>query len=480
MRYNAIPTALALLVTASTAARAQLAPDSAALVDRIFATVNRTDAPGCVLGIDRGGRALYRRGYGMASLETGTAMTPHSVVESGSVAKQFLAGAIVKLAMEGRISLDDPVRKHVPELPDYGEPITVRMLLNHTSGLRDMWTLFSLAGRPIGSEHFTMDEALRMVFRQRALNFPPNSEYLYSNSGYLLLAVIVERVAGMPLARYSEQHFFGPLGMASTQWRDDWYRVVPGRVTAYSRGEDGGYVMDMPYMSVYGAGGLLTTVDDLLRWNAHLGNPTLLGRAWADAMHQPGRLTSGREIGYALGLMLTSHRGVREVSHTGSTGGYRTYLARWPERDLSIAVLCGAADAGPQVLGRRVADLFLGAPAAAAAPPVAETGPDTPVPTPGARDSTPSPMFNATELATFAGSYYSPELDVRYTLAVHDTALTLRVGDAAVVHTLRRTGRDSFSWTGGSSVQFARARGGRPDGFLLFAGRVRNLRFDRQ
>ncbi|MBL8989113.1 MAG: beta-lactamase family protein, partial [Gemmatimonadetes bacterium] len=191
-------------VTSVAAAPAQIPADTAALIDRVFSAVNRTDAPGCALGVDRGGRPLYRRGYGMASLEMATPMSEFSIVESGSVAKQFTAAAIAHLAGQGKLSLDDPIRKYVPELADYGAPVTIRMALNHTSGIRDMWTLFVLAGQAPGSVLYSMDQALRMVYRQRELNFPPNSQFLYSNSGFLLLAEVVQRVSGMPLSRYSQ------------------------------------------------------------------------------------------------------------------------------------------------------------------------------------------------------------------------------------------------------------------------------------
>ncbi len=223
---------IAVLLVVPGRISAQISADTAAMIDQVFAGLNRSDAPGCSIGVDRAGSPIFRRGYGMASLESGAPMTEFSVVESGSVAKQFTAGVITYLALQGKLSLDDPIRKYVPELPDYGSPITVRMALNHTSGIRDMWTLFSLAGVEPGTHLYTMDRALAMVYRQQELNFPPNSAFLYSNSGFLLLAEVVKRVTGQPLAQVSQEVFFKPLGMTHTQWRDDWNRVVPGRVTA--------------------------------------------------------------------------------------------------------------------------------------------------------------------------------------------------------------------------------------------------------
>lgn len=550
MTFRRLVSALALAVAGqylvAAPAGAQLAADTAGRIDQVFAALNRSDAPGCVLGVNRDGRPLYRKAYGMASLELGAPLTEESVLESGSVAKQFVAAAIVLLSQEGKVDLDAPVRRYVAELPDYGSPVTVRMLLHHTSGVRDMWTLFELAGQPVGERLFTMDQALRMIVRQRELNFPPNSDYLYSNSGYLLLAEIVKRASGEPLASFSARRFFGPLGMVHTRWRDDWNRVVVHRATAYAP-RDGGFERAMPFMSVYGAGGLLTTVGDLLIWNEQLSHPAIGGPALVAAMETPAVLTSGRKVDYGLGLGLDSFRGIREVSHSGATGGYRTFLARWPDRGLSMAVLCNVADAGPDGLGHRVADLLLGTkPAPDAGPPaaaprlspaelapleglyrvpatealvrisrrdtvlIADVGFEAPLqpvgerrfrfgpvelrfdPPAGGRSpglvriaggeevryeavrmGTPSPS----QLAEYAGRYYSDELEARYDVAVQDGRLRVTRPDGEAL-TLTPTAPATFA-SPASALRFTRSHG-TIDGFVLFAGRVRNLRFTRQ
>ena len=464
--------AIALLAALPAAAGAQLAADTAGQVDQVFKAFNRTDVPGCVVGIDRGGKALYRRAYGMANLETGSPLTVESVVESGSVAKQFTAGAIVLLALQGKLDLDDPVRKYLTHLPEYGTPVTIRMLLHHTSGIRDMWTLFVLAGKAPGTVLYTMDEALQMVYRQKELNFPPNTQYLYSNSGFLLLAEIVQQVSDIPLSQFSREQFFEPLGMTSTQWRDDWNRIIPRRTTAYAPDSSGGFRIDMPYMNVYGAGGLLTTVDDLARWTAHLDHPVVGGKRWADTLQHRGRLADGKEINYGLALAITNYRDTREISHSGSTGGYRTFLARWPEHGLSLALLCNAANAATVALGHQVADLFLGTDRAATGS-GSGTGPTTRPPEPTI------PPLAAGELAALAGSYYSGELDASYRVAAGDEGLTIAVGGNGP-RPFRRTGPDEFKGVGGVEVRFTRNRQGRPTGFLLSAGRVQNLRFERR
>jgi CubicO group peptidase (beta-lactamase class C family) len=549
-----LPLLLAAVAISPSLLQAQLNADTVRQINRVFTEIDRTDAPGCVLGVNRGGQPLYRRGYGMASLEFGVPMHEHSVVESGSVAKQFTAGAIVHLALAGKLSLEDPVRKHVPELPEYdpASPITIRMLLNHTSGLRDMWTLFTVAGQTMGSVLFRMEQALEMVYRQRELNFPPNTQYLYSNSGYLLLAEIVRRVSGKSLADYSAENIFRPLGMTRTQWRNDWNRLVPGRVTAYGGNPTDGWRVEMPFMSVYGAGGLLSTVGDMLAWNDNLDSPTVGGRAWVDSLERPGKLTSGRTIDYALGLIIGKYRGEREVQHTGATGGYRTYLGRLPDRKLSLAVLCNFGSANPELLAHRVADVFIGpqpaaVTASAAGPagngagaadlapytgrfraPTTEellslsvkddrlvafggavrltmVGPDrftagdatalifhrdAGARVNGAslvmvdRDTTryervDPPRSVPAEIAGFAGDFYSAELDVTYQLRANDTTLMLRIPGQAEV-ALARTAAESFSGPMGTGFRFSRGKSNRIDGFALFAGRVRNLRFTKR
>jgi CubicO group peptidase (beta-lactamase class C family) len=364
------------LIAAALAATAHLAgaqgasrQDTVARVDSIFSQFT-TSTPGCTMGVSRHGRTVLAKAYGMSNLEYDVPLTTESIIEAGSVAKQFTAAAILLLAQQGKLSIDDRVRKHIPELPDYGAPLTIRHMLNHTSGLRDWGTVAAVEGWPRGSRVHTHDHVLDIIARQRSLNFPPGSEYLYSNSGYNLLAIIVQRASGRPFADFTRTDIFEPLGMTRTSWRDDHTRIVKGRATAYSPTR-GGFRLNMPFENVHGNGGLLTTVEDLLRWNAnfdagHVGGPALLRE-----QVRPGRLTSGREIEYAAGLSVSRYRGVPEVSHSGATAGYRAFLTRYPDQGLTVAVLCNHAGAGAVALGHRVADIYLGAAASNAASPTA-------------------------------------------------------------------------------------------------------------
>lgn len=338
-----IPVLLLTLAQAAPATPAQQA-------EAIFARYARTDGPGCAVGVARGEQTLWRAAYGMADLEHGVPLKPESVIEAGSVSKQFTAAAVLELVRDGKLSLDARVRQYLPELDEAADRVTIRQMLNHTSGLRDWGSLAAIAGWPRGRRALTHDHVLEILARQRALNYAPGAEYSYSNSGYNLAAIIVARVAKQPFAQFTRERLFVPLGLKATQWRDDFTRIVPGRAIAYS-GEGAGMRQEMPFENVHGNGGLLTTVDDLLRWN----------RAYPHfaALLETGRLNDGRRLAYALGLRSGEWRGQKEVSHSGATAGYRAWLARYPELDnLSVAVLCNAASAAAPELGHRVAAVF--------------------------------------------------------------------------------------------------------------------------
>jgi CubicO group peptidase (beta-lactamase class C family) len=336
----------------------QSAAGAEARVDHIFDKWS-TSTPGCAVGVSVGGRPVLARAYGMADLEHDVRNTPDTIFEAGSVSKQFTAAAVLLLAREGKLSLDDAVRKHVPELPDYGTPLTIRHMLNHTSGLRDWGSVAGITGWPRTSRVYTHAHVLDIVSRQRALNFTPGTRYSYSNTGYNLAAIIVTRVSGMPFAEFTRLRLFAPLGMTRTSWRDDYGRIVKGRAVSYSDGRDG-IRMLMPFENVHGNGGLLTTVGDLLRWNENFVAPKVGDRAFVDEQQRAGRFNDGRAHGYALGLQVGSYKGVREVAHGGATAGYRAYLSRYPEAQVGVAVLCNASSANATEYANAVADLYLG------------------------------------------------------------------------------------------------------------------------
>lgn len=348
------------LAQAAAAQPAAIDPRASSRVDAVFERWSQPDSPGCAVGVGRDGRELLTRAYGLANLEYGVPLTAESIFESGSVAKQFTAAAIGLLVLDGKLAVTDPARKYVPELPEFADGITIQHLLTHTSGLRSQWPLLTLAGRPPGEAVHTIDEILDLVSRQRRLNFAPGDHYLYNNTAFTLLGVIVARVSGLSFQAFCDQRLFKPLGMLATQWRVDHRQVVKGRATAYRQRRDQRFETYMSITDVVGNGGLLTTVGDLLRWNANLDDPVVGGRALVDWLEARGRLNDGTENEYARGLVVTAYKGLREVGHGGSTAGYQTYLARFPEARLSVAVLCNTTGTNPSAMAHQVADAFLG------------------------------------------------------------------------------------------------------------------------
>ena len=455
--------------------------DSARLataVDKVFARWDRKDSPGCAISVVRDGKTLYSRGYGMADLEHDVPITPSTVFYIGSDSKQFTGTVMALLAKDGTISLDDDVRKYVPELPQYEAPITIRHLLHHTSGIRDYYTLRDLAGAPADGV-FGDAEVLELITRQRELNFAPGSQHLYSNSGYFLLSVIVKRATGKSLRVVTDERIFRPLGMARAHFHDDHTELVKGRAYAYAPRGDG-YRLSMPNFDVVGAGGLLMPVEEFVRWDREFYAGTLGGRDIITTTITPGKLNDGTVLGYAFGQNVGEYRGLRTISHTGSYGGYRADILRFPEQKFAVAAFCNLSSIVPGTLTKQVADVHLAAQLRAAAAPARIASEDpTASAAAGAAQPSSAPQFvvPAAQLAELAGEYRSEELETTWRLAVDGDRLMLTGGGPR--RALRSQAADRFT-TGSQTLRIQRDASGKVTGFLLDAGRVRNLHFARR
>jgi CubicO group peptidase (beta-lactamase class C family) len=401
---------IASLAIASTVGAQQGAPsDLGTRIDHIFDRFTRT-TPGCGVGLAKDGRTLYVHGYGSSNLEYDVPNTENTVFESGSVAKQFTASAMLMLVADGKLTLDDDIHKYLPEVPSFGgQKITIRNLLTHTSGLRDQWGLLGIEGRGPGTQVHSPLTTLDLVVHQKMLNFPPGSDYLYSNTGYALAALIIERVSGKTLQEFTQERLFKPLGMTHTQLRDDFTRVVPNRATAYSGSEATGFHQDMPFTNMIGNGGVLSTMGDLLKWNENLDHPTVGGPSYVEAIETRMRLTNGRLLTYALGLEVVDYHGIGEVGHSGSTAGYRTFLARYPDQHVSAAVWCNAAYANPTSLLHQVVDLVLVKPSGVAQQQAVSEN---------------VTRLPAEVLSKWAGMYRDPHTDQTITLSVANGSLS--------------------------------------------------------
>jgi len=383
-----------------------------AKIDQLFAQWDKPETPGCALAIIKDGQTTYQRGYGMANLELAVPLTAQLVFNVGSIAKQFTAMSILLLAQRGKLSLDDDVRKYVSEVPDFGTPLTLRHLIHHTSGLRDFLEMLEMAGWRSG-DIVTEKDILDMVSRQRTLNHKPGDEFVYTNTGYLLLAVIVKRVTGQTLSEFADANIFKPLGMTHTRFGDDHRTILKGLVNGYLPKEGGGFLKWMPAGDYAGSSNLFTTVEDLARWDQNFYEKQVGGEALIGQMLTPGTLNDGSKLEYAHGLFVTSYKGLKTVVHNGSTLGYQGTLHRFPDQHFSVALLCNIRGINPDGLARQVVDLYL---ANQYMPAPANQGDSTTAP--------PSALkVSEKELASLAGLYWNPVTDVVRRVYVRDGKL---------------------------------------------------------
>jgi CubicO group peptidase (beta-lactamase class C family) len=312
--------------------------DTLAKIDGVINKYYQSLAPGGQLSISRNGQTIYSRSWGLADLERQVPMSHHSKIEAGSVSKQFTAAAILLLEQQGKLSLNDDIRKYVPELKFYGDTIRIDHLMRHSSGLRDWGSIAALTGWPRSSKFYRNEDALEIIARQKRLNNRPGDEFIYSNSGYNLMAIIVKRVSGISLAAFCRKFIFEPAGMTNTEWRDDPTRVVPDRALAYSLSGTS-FSIDMPNEYVYGNGGLLTTTEDLLKWSTFYSGGKLGTTSLYAKQTSPALFNNGLVNNYGAGLFLQPIQGWKSVNHGGATAGYRAYLVYYPDLDLTVAML---------------------------------------------------------------------------------------------------------------------------------------------
>jgi CubicO group peptidase (beta-lactamase class C family) len=386
-----------------------------ARVDSIFQEFNRKDSPGCAAAVIDNGKVIYKKGYGMANLEHNIPISPHTVFDVASVSKQFTAFAIALLSKRGRLSLDDDVRKYVPELPEFERPVTIRHLVHHTSGLRDYGALLIMTGWRLDHPLNTAD-FIDVVSKQKSLNFAPGEKFMYSNTNYALLGMIVERVSGRAFGDFMKTEVFTPLGMNNTIVRSDPLTIVPNRASNYTPRKDGGYKLNYVwgFSKVMGPGSVHTTLEDLAKWDANFYDERIGGAGIRNLLYSSAKLNSGQRSDSAFGLFTYTYRGLSTVSHIGLGGG-SFVLTRFPGQKFSVAVLCNRyyTHTDASLMAERVADIFLAdrfeekKAAQTAALPVA------------AKES---PTEN--ELAHYAGVFWMEGSSNRITFAVNSGKLT--------------------------------------------------------
>ena len=445
----------------------------AAELNALVAPYDLDDGPGGVLGIFLDGELVHARGFGLANIEYGLENSPQTVFRVGSVSKQFAAMSMALLADDSVIDLDDEIQKYVPEIPRYDQPVTIRHLIHHTSGLRDYNELATLAGRRADLLG-TTEETLELLARQRGLNFPPGTRFMYSNSGYFLIPVIVERVTGMAIAEFAEARMFEPLGMTHTRFKDDRGEVVPDRAYGYVANDEDGWRLYMSQRDFVGAGGVFTTLGDMLEWDRNfyenkIGSPDLIATTLTR-----GSLNDGTEIDYAFGLTRGEDRGLPTVEHGGAFAAFTAYMLRYPEQRLTVVTMRNGGEANVARLARQAADLYLDE--IVTDLPEREA-PESPSATPTSAPA-PTMAWRADQPPTsYAGDYYSAELDARYRIEADEQNLALTIADRDAVPLTPMSG-DTFE-ASGLTLHFRSDSGGHVGGFLLDGGRVRGLDFVR-
>jgi CubicO group peptidase (beta-lactamase class C family) len=437
-------------------------------VDELLSSWNQRTSPGCQVGVTRNGQVVHLRAYGMASLEYGIPLTTRTPTYLASVSKQFTAAAVALLAEEGKLDLDGSIRKHVPDLPLYTEPVTIRHLIHHTSGLRDYAELMTVAGL-LAKPGFNISETevLDLVRRQKQLNFAPGVEHQYSNSNYVLLAILTKRVTGKSLREYAEERLFLPSDMRQTRFPDDRGELLPGRAMGHTPKRDRrGFRLDTDTLNAVGDGGVFSTVEDMLAWNRGLAGGKVGGPSFAGKLLVRGRTNDGKELDYAFGLAHGKYRGLRTIGHPGSWNGHTTNFLSFPDQALDIVCLCNTNGIDVYGLVRKIADIYL-------AEQLTE-------PAPALRRTPPSRMkvsIPEKDLIAYEGEYHNEEIPSVWSLSVENGGLSVK--RPASVYTAERVTQDRFRlWFG--EFEFRRDAGGKPIGFILHSDKARGLYFERK
>ncbi len=325
-------------------------------VDKLFARWNTSDSPGAAVCIIKEGRIIYKKGYGMANLEKKVPVTARSVFRIGSMSKQFTAACTVILEQRGKLSFDDSITKYFPDFPSFYEPVTIRHMIHHISGVKDYFTLFYHLGKR-DLDYFSLEDAVKLLKNQKSLYFPPGRQYVYTNSNYMLLGEIVRKVSGKSLRQFAEDNIFKPLGMNNTHFHDDASMFVKNRATGYRHFSDGIKIMESP-LEIVGDGGIFTTVEDLFLWDQAFYNGKL-GQDLIKTIITKGKLNNGSEITYAFGLFIDEYKGKKKISHAGTCVGHRADMIRFPDQKFTVICLTNRRRINPTDYCRRIADIYL-------------------------------------------------------------------------------------------------------------------------
>ncbi|MFI5187574.1 MAG: serine hydrolase domain-containing protein [Chitinophagales bacterium] len=375
----------------------QSLPDSITKkIDSIFKKWDNYNSPGCSVGIVRNDSLIYAKGYGMANLEYSIRITPETIFHMASISKQFTAYSIVLLVKQGKLQFDDDIHKYLSWFPDLKEKITIRNLLNHTSGIRDQWQLLAIAGTRL-DDVITQDQIIKILSKQQALNFKPGEQYSYSNSGFTMLAEIVKSVTGQTIRQFTDSAIFKPLGMNHTHFHDDYTEIVNNRSYSYDRIDSLHYANSILSYSNAGATSLFTNINDMSKWIMNFYEHKVGDQKDIEQLTQKGKLNNGKELNYALGISVDSYKGQKEFSHGGADAGYRTFISVFPDLKMGFIIFSNLGDADPWNKANDIANLFIHDTSKAA-----ET-------TPKKIDSTAAALKDSLRFKNFMGDYVSDD-----------------------------------------------------------------------
>jgi len=359
--FTLLCTCIVLILSLTLDLSAQSVKHSKAIekeIDALFADYDKPNHPGAAIAVIKDGNLVYSKGYGSAQLEYDIPITPKTVFHAASLSKQFTAFSVLLLEEKGLLSMDDDIRKYIPEVPDFGHTITLRHLASHSSGLRDQWRLLTMAGWRL-DDVITKEQIMKLVERQKALNFMPGDENLYSNTGFTLLAEVVERISGQSFAEFTKKNIFEPLNMTNTQFYDNHEKIVKNRAYSYKKTDDGYKKSILSYATV-GPSSLFVTAEDFALWALNFENPKVGSKAIIEKLNTPPPLNHENEgRGFALGQFRGTYQGLNVFVHSGSDAGYKAYFGRVVDHGLSVVILGNVSTINPieQVFG--IVNLYL-------------------------------------------------------------------------------------------------------------------------